>query len=528
MMENAKVRQYYEENPELFANVPELAHILVESEAEAKHILTLLDEGKPFSDLAAQYSQCPSGKSGGQLGRVPSFIYVPEFAEALADLHTVGQVIGPVRTRFGFHLIKLTGERRTVALSDCQETLGYWLDQAEKTPAYQKPAYPQTKKVDFCEEVGGYQNRDPYVWLEELRGPETVAWVAEQNRFTDGYFDNEQVSRRAEELKQRYPQCDYALPKTRKGKIYTVRTDDKGNTMPVILDSNWQEIREVGTELKQKYTLYDIAPNPIYEDIVSLSAAPHGAHLPSTLVYDLRNNAVLYCAEEGIGAVWSGDGALWYAQSLPNQSEGYNDNPVWRWTPESGAVKIYEAPRGRAYVSLSEGLDGQVFINSKYDFGANELLCADADGHVVSLTGDIRARNDYCGTHNGVHYIHTEDGAPMGKIVAGGRTVIPQSDRMLTGAVVTARGLLVAYMEHACLRLELYDFNGGFLSAIPLPDDCGALSNRGRGMAFPCEGVVYFVFESFTRPAAIYAWKEADGSLERVFCANKDVVLRIL
>ena len=32
-MENAKVRQYYEENPELFANVPELAHILVESEA---------------------------------------------------------------------------------------------------------------------------------------------------------------------------------------------------------------------------------------------------------------------------------------------------------------------------------------------------------------------------------------------------------------------------------------------------------------------------------------------------------------
>lgn len=95
-----------------------------------------------------------------------------------------------------------------------------------------------------------------------------------------------------------------------------------------------------------------------------MGAGPHGAHLPSTLVYDLRKNAVIYCAEEGLGAVWSSDGALWYAQSLLHQAEGYNENPVWRWTPKSGVVKIYEAPKGRAYVSLSAGPDGQVLINS--------------------------------------------------------------------------------------------------------------------------------------------------------------------
>lgn len=83
---------------------------------------------------------------------------------------------------------------------------------------HEKPVYPPKKKVDFCEEVGGYQNRDPYVWLEELRGSETVAWVAEQNRFTDSYFNDDQVRRRVEELKLGYLQCDYALPKTQKGR----------------------------------------------------------------------------------------------------------------------------------------------------------------------------------------------------------------------------------------------------------------------------------------------------------------------
>lgn len=517
-------RQFYEANPQMFSDVPELAHILVESEAEAKHILTLLNEGRAFSDLAAQYSKCPSGQNGGQLGRVPGFMYVSEFAEALPSLREVGQVTGPVRSRYGFHLIRLSGERRTVALSECEEILGQWLAHTGKMAAPEKPAYPRTKKVDFSEEVGGYQNQDPYVWLEDLHAPEVKAWVAEQNRFTDGYFDSDRVRQRAEELKGKYPKRDYALPKTREGKIYTVRTDEAGNTTPVILDSDWRELREVGAELKDRYTLYDITPSPVDGDLVSLSAAPHGAHLPSTLVYDLRENKVLYCAEEGLGAVWSSDGALWYAQSLPHREEGYNDNPVWRWTPEGGAVKIYDAPKDRAYVTLSSGENGQVMINSKYDFGANELLRADAAGHVVSLTGDIRARNDYCGTHDGVHYILTEDGAPLGKVVAGGRTVIPESDRMLTGAVVTKRGLLAAFMEHACLRLELYDFSGKLLEEIPLPDRYGAMSSRGSGMPAPCEGAVYFTFESFTLPPAIYAWNEADGSLERVFCASGDVV----
>ena len=393
-----------------------------------------------------------------------------------------------------------------------------------KTPAAAGFAYPRTKKVAFCEEVGGYKNHDPYVWLEDLHAPETVAWVAEQNRFTDRYFDEGEVRRRAEELKERYPKCKYSLPRVGWGKIYTTRTDGDGNTVPVILDSGWQELREVGAELKGTYGLCDMQPSPVDENLVSLSAAPHGAHLSSVLVYDLRNNKVIYCAEETLSAVWSSDGALWYAQSLPHRREGYNENPVWRWTPEGGAVRIYDAPRDRAYVMLSAGQDGQVMINSKFDFGANELLRADAAGRVESLTGDVRARNDYCGTHDGIHYVLTEDGAPMGKIVAGGKTILPESRRMLMSAAATGRGLLAAYMEDVCLRMELYSFSGEFIQEIPLPDTFGSMSRKEAGVVPFGKGTYCFSFESFTLPPAIYAWNEENGTVERVFSASKDVV----
>ena len=386
--------------------------------------------------------------------------------------------------------------------------------------------YPETKKTDFREVIGGYENQDPYVWLEQAKEPEVLAWVAAQNRATDEYFDPAQVQERAKLLRAQAAAVDYTAPVDMHGKLYAARIDAEGNMTPVILDKYWNELREVGAELKDEMDLHGILPCPTDNRLVALTVSPHGAHLPSTLVYDTEENKILFRADDGLGAVWASDGALWYAQSLPNRQEGYNDNPVWRWTMDGGAVKIYEAPRGRAYVTLSVGPDAQVLIDSKYDFGSNELLCAGSDGSVTSLTGEVRAKHQHCGTHDGVHYILTDDGAPLGKITANGKTILPERERMITDAAVCARGILVALMEDACLRLELYSFDGQLMEKVPLPDECGAMSMRGGGLSAPAAGshAVYFEFETFTTPPAIYAWDERDGSLKKVFTASKDQV----
>ena len=86
------------------------SHILVGTEAEAVSISKKLATGSKFEDLARQYSKCPSGKSGGDLGFFGKGQMVKPFEDAAFSL-PMGSVSNPVKTQFGFHLIKVTGKR---------------------------------------------------------------------------------------------------------------------------------------------------------------------------------------------------------------------------------------------------------------------------------------------------------------------------------------------------------------------------------------------------------------------------------
>ncbi|MEE2743680.1 MAG: peptidylprolyl isomerase [Bdellovibrionota bacterium] len=82
-------------------------HILVDHEHEAEDLLKKLKDGDEFEKLAADFSKCPSGKQGGNLGEFGKGMMVDEFEKAAFGLD-VGQVSGSVKTQFGYHLIKRT------------------------------------------------------------------------------------------------------------------------------------------------------------------------------------------------------------------------------------------------------------------------------------------------------------------------------------------------------------------------------------------------------------------------------------
>lgn len=80
-------------------------HILVEHEHEAQDLLKKLTEGKTFTELAASFSRCPSGKRGGDLGEFGRGRMVKSFEEAAFALN-INETSPPVRTQFGYHLIQ--------------------------------------------------------------------------------------------------------------------------------------------------------------------------------------------------------------------------------------------------------------------------------------------------------------------------------------------------------------------------------------------------------------------------------------
>jgi peptidyl-prolyl cis-trans isomerase C len=82
-------------------------HILVDTYDEAENLLRQIEDGADFSQLAAEYSKCPSGSSGGDLGEFGPGQMVPEFDRVVFH-DSVGSVHGPVQTQFGYHLIEIT------------------------------------------------------------------------------------------------------------------------------------------------------------------------------------------------------------------------------------------------------------------------------------------------------------------------------------------------------------------------------------------------------------------------------------
>jgi peptidyl-prolyl cis-trans isomerase C len=80
-------------------------HILVRSKVLAEKIKAELDKGANFQQLAKKYSTCPSAKKGGDLGEFKRGDMVKAFDNVVFKKEVL-KVHGPIKTQFGFHLIK--------------------------------------------------------------------------------------------------------------------------------------------------------------------------------------------------------------------------------------------------------------------------------------------------------------------------------------------------------------------------------------------------------------------------------------
>ena len=136
---------FYEANKTNFSN-PETAnakHILVDSEEKANEILAQIKAGDvTFEDAARANSTCPSKDQGGDLGTFGRGQMVPEFEEATFAMN-VGDVSEPVKTQFGYHLIKL--EAKNEPSIPAYEEIA---DKVEKTLMFQKQGEVYKNKLD--------------------------------------------------------------------------------------------------------------------------------------------------------------------------------------------------------------------------------------------------------------------------------------------------------------------------------------------------------------------------------------------
>ncbi|MDD3168314.1 MAG: peptidylprolyl isomerase, partial [Eubacteriales bacterium] len=109
---DADAKAYYEANKESF-QVDEVtaSHILVAEEATAKEILAKLESGSKFEDLAKEYGTDGTKDKGGSLGTFGRGQMIKEFEDAVLAMKP-GEISEPVKTEFGYHIIKLTDKNQ--------------------------------------------------------------------------------------------------------------------------------------------------------------------------------------------------------------------------------------------------------------------------------------------------------------------------------------------------------------------------------------------------------------------------------
>ena len=111
-LSDAELQKFYDQNKDKFKSGEQIhaSHILVKDEKTAQEVLDKLKGGASFEELAKKYSIDAAAAKGGDLGWFGTGSMLPEFEKAAFALKE-GAISGIVKTKFGYHIIKLTGKR---------------------------------------------------------------------------------------------------------------------------------------------------------------------------------------------------------------------------------------------------------------------------------------------------------------------------------------------------------------------------------------------------------------------------------
>lgn len=121
-----EIKKFYKDNKDLFKEneSANASHILVAEEDTANEIYEKVKNGEDFASLAKEFSTCPSKEKGGELGTFTRGQMVKEFEDAVFN-NEVGAITEPVKTQFGYHIIKINdkNEGRDLAFDEVKDKI---------------------------------------------------------------------------------------------------------------------------------------------------------------------------------------------------------------------------------------------------------------------------------------------------------------------------------------------------------------------------------------------------------------------
>jgi prolyl oligopeptidase len=413
-----------------------------------------------------------------------------------------------------------------------------------------KLIYPSTQTVDQQDEFHGIWVADPYRWLEDVDSPETLEWIAAQNRLTFGFLEaipaRERIRQRLSELWD-YPKV--AAPFKRGDRYFQFRNRGLQNQdVLYVLDSLDSESRllldpnllsEDGTvaltnwSVSQDGNLLAYASSASGSDWMTwrIRKVDTGEDLPDVIQWSKFS-----------GAAWLLDGSGFYyaCYQVPQAGLAYEeanyDQKVYfhrLGTSQTEDTLAYQRPDQREWIYDARVSDDGRFLILHVEQGTdtrNRLFYQDLkqDSEMIELLPELEAKYVFIGNDGPVFYLHTDLDTQRGRVIAidiyqpdrkNLRTLVPETSDTLEFVKLVHNEFIALYLQDATHRIQRYSLAGENLGMITLPT-LGSISNTNFNYMLygeRADAELFYSFFSFAFPPTVFRFDFLNEVSEPLF-----------
>ncbi|MBN2694726.1 S9 family peptidase [bacterium] len=383
--------------------------------------------------------------------------------------------------------------------------------------------YPEAKKEMVTDNYHGNIVEDPYRWLENSEGKDTIEWVSKQNELTENFLKNGELR---DSLKKEYKKFinyeKYSIP-TKKGGLYFFEKNDglqnqsvlylqnESGDLKVVLDPN-QLSKEGTTALAEinitkdgKIMVYGLSENGSDWRTYKIKNIETGIDYPE-IFSDMRWPSI----------TWLSDNSGFYYSKYPSTDETFNNKVYFHKMGDSVSNDslVFEDKEHKERAFAPYITDDNNYLTLTVWEGTNpktrfyyKNLKNGSD--FVKLFDKLDARYEFLGNINSIFYFFTDKNAPNGKIISVDienptsiNDVVKEREESASLFAMGGNQFFVTYMKDASDTLLRFDISGKEISKVELP----TLGSIG-GLQFTNENRELFIqFSSFLYPPSIFKY----------------------
>ena len=398
--------------------------------------------------------------------------------------------------------------------------------------------YPDSKKINFEENLHGYNISDSYRWLEDFTSEESIDWIERQNKFTNKFIEKNKYKKRLRNyLNQIWESESISIP-------YKV----KEKTFFYFNDGSFQQSKLMIKDCETCEARVLIDPNTFSKDgTISLGGtsisndASHIAYSISDGGSDWRTWRVMNIATGEVlkdelkwakfsGASWENDDSGFYYRRYEEPDgellKELNESPKLMFhkigTNQSEDILIYENPENPRWgfgITVVKDSDMKILSISEGTDDRNKIyLKVDKDGGFLPIVDELIGTYSFIDSKDNILWFYTTENAPNGKIVnlevKNGsfvwNEVISESKNAIRSANLINNLFVINYLEDTFSEISIFNLSGELISKLSLPKK-GTVSGFSGNID---DSSSFFAITNYVTPREIYEIDLKDLSFE--------------